>query len=96
MVAAMKGDPDDTGKSTDDRGDLPIPGLFDRFAAIDVDTRRVRFAGVLGGKGSAVLLLHGYPETHAAWREVAPLLAEHHTVVAPDLPGYASRRITSP
>ncbi len=88
MGAAMKGDADHTGKSADGRGDLPIPGLFDGFAAIDVDTRRVRFAGVVGGKGSAVLLLHGYPETHAAWHEVAPLLAEHHTIVAPDLPGY--------
>uniref|UniRef100_B0T6Q1 Alpha/beta hydrolase fold n=1 Tax=Caulobacter sp. (strain K31) TaxID=366602 RepID=B0T6Q1_CAUSK len=69
-------------------GDLPIPGLFDGFAAIDVDTGRARFAGVIGGKGPAVLLLHGYPETHAAWHDVAPGLAEHHTVVAPDLPGY--------
>jgi haloacetate dehalogenase len=94
MVAAMTGDPDDTGKSADGRGDLPIPGLFDGFAAIDVDTGRVRFAGVMGGEGSAVLLLHGYPETHAAWHEVAPLLAEHHTVVAPDLPGYGRSLLT--
>jgi haloacetate dehalogenase len=42
---------------------------------------------VIGGKGPAVLLLHGYLETHAAWHDVAPRLAEHHTVVAPDLPG---------
>ena len=59
MVAAMTGDPDDTGK----RGDLPIPGLFDGFAAIDVDTGRVRFAGVMRGKGSAVLLLLGHSPT---------------------------------
>ena len=70
------------------RAGLPIAGLFDGFAAIAVDTARVRFAGVMGGKGSAVLLLHGYPQTHAAWHDVAPLLARHHTVVVPDLPGY--------
>jgi hypothetical protein len=55
----MKGDADDTRKIAEGSGELPIPGLFDEFAAIDVDTRRVRFAGVTGGKGSAVLLLHG-------------------------------------
>ena len=87
-AAAMAGDPDDTGKSADGRRGLPIPGLFDGFAAIAVDTARVRFAGVMGGNGSAVLLLPGYPDTHAAWHDVAPLLARHHTVVVPDLPGY--------
>jgi haloacetate dehalogenase len=73
---------------TEGRAGLAIAGLFDGFAAIAVDTARVRFAGVMGGKGSAVLLLHGYPQTHAAWHDVAPLLARHHTVVVPDLPGY--------
>jgi haloacetate dehalogenase len=76
----------DPGKDAHDMGQLPIPGLFDGFAALDVATRRVRFAGVMGGKGPPVLLLHGYPETHAAWHEVAPTLARHHTVVAPDQP----------
>jgi haloacetate dehalogenase len=40
------------------------------------------------GSGPAVLLLHGYPETHLAWRRVAPGLAKRFTVVAADLPGY--------
>lgn len=90
----MKNEQEDTGNGADGRHGLPIPGLFDGFAAIDVDTARVRFAGVTGGKGSAVLLLHGYPETHTAWHEVAPLLAEHHTVVVPDLPGYGRSLLT--
>jgi haloacetate dehalogenase len=92
--AALTIDPRPPGDRADRRGDLPIPGLFDGFAAIDVDTKRVRFAGVIGGKGPAVLLLHGYPETHAAWHDVAPRLAEHHTVVAPDLPGYGRSLLT--
>ena len=90
----MTGGSHDTGESADARGDLPIPGLFEGFATINVDTGRVRFAGVIGGKGPAVLLLHGYPETHATWHAVAPLLAEHHTVVAPDLPGYGRSLLT--
>jgi haloacetate dehalogenase len=90
----MTNDPHDPGNGADRRGDLPIPGLFDGFAAINVDTKRVRFAGVIGGTGPAVVLLHGYPETHAAWHDVAPRLAEHHTVVAPDLPGYGRSLLT--
>ncbi|MEW6583766.1 MAG: alpha/beta hydrolase [Actinomycetota bacterium] len=42
----------------------------------------------LGGTGSPVLLLHGYPQTHAMWHRVAPLLAERFRVVAADLRGY--------
>jgi len=47
-------------------------------------TLRVRH----GGSGSPVLLLHGHPRTHATWHRVAPLLAESHTVVCPDLRGF--------
>lgn len=35
-----------------------------------------------------MLLIHGYPETHVCWHRIAPRLAEHHTVVMADLPGY--------
>ena len=38
--------------------------------------------------GPAVLLLHGYPQTHAIWHKVAPRLAARFNVVAPDLRGY--------
>jgi haloacetate dehalogenase len=41
-----------------------------------------------GGDGPAVLLLHGYPQTHAMWNRVASDLAEQFTVVCPDLRGY--------
>lgn len=35
-----------------------------------------------------MLLLHGYPQTHAMWHRVAPALARHYTVVCADLRGY--------
>jgi haloacetate dehalogenase len=35
-----------------------------------------------------VLLLHGYPQNHLMWRQVAPALAQDHTVVLADLRGY--------
>lgn len=41
-----------------------------------------------GGSGPPVLLLHGFPQTHAAWHRVAPLLAGRYTVIVPDLRGY--------
>lgn len=43
---------------------------------------------VRGGAGAPVLLLHGYPQTHACWHRIAPLLAQHCTVVCADLRGY--------
>ncbi|HEX7659505.1 MAG TPA: alpha/beta hydrolase [Pseudonocardiaceae bacterium] len=41
-----------------------------------------------GGEGTPVVLLHGFPQTHLMWREVARILADEHHVVAPDLRGY--------
>ena len=43
---------------------------------------------MIGGAGPPLLLLHGYPQTHAMWHKVAPSLAERHTVVCTDLRGY--------
>ena len=42
----------------------------------------------VGGSGPPLLLLHGHPQTHVIWHRVAPVLAEHFTVIAPDLRGY--------
>lgn len=40
------------------------------------------------GAGPAVVLLHGFPQTHLMWRHVAADLAADHTVICPDLRGY--------
>lgn len=40
------------------------------------------------GKGPALLLLHGFPQTHLMWRDIIPRLADDFTVVCPDLRGY--------
>ncbi len=40
-----------------------------------------------GGKGPAVVLLHGFGDTGDMWAPVAAALVEHHTVVVPDLRG---------
>jgi len=47
----------------------------------------VKLQYLTAGRGPAVVLLHGYAETSRMWRPLMPRLAEHFTVVAPDLPG---------
>jgi haloacetate dehalogenase len=57
------------------------------------ERRRVKTSGatinlVTKGDGPPLLLLHGYPETHAMWHKIAPDLAREYTVVCADLRGY--------
>jgi pimeloyl-ACP methyl ester carboxylesterase len=42
----------------------------------------------VGGSGPAIVLLHGFPQTHYMWRRVARDLAGQFTVIVPDLRGY--------
>jgi haloacetate dehalogenase len=44
----------------------------------------------VGGTGSPIVLLHGFPQTHLMWRHVAADLAADHTVICPDLRGYGA------
>jgi pimeloyl-ACP methyl ester carboxylesterase len=66
-------------------------------------SRLVRAAGtevnvLSAGRGRrTVVLLHGFGDTHATWRNVLPALARRHRVIALDLPGFgASGRIPGP
>lgn len=65
-----------------------LPPMFDSFERRRIDVDDATIALELGGDGPPLALLHGYPQTHVAWHEVAPALAERFTVVAPDLRGY--------
>lgn len=62
--------------------------LFEGFATHDVTVGDVTVHCKVGGRGAPVLLLHGYPQTLVEWARMAPLLAEHRTVVCADLRGY--------
>lgn len=64
--------------------------LFDGFETRDVPTPSGSIHLRLGGSGPPLVLLHGYPQTHAMWHAVAPGLAESFTVICPDLPGYGA------
>lgn len=48
----------------------------------------VALHAAVGGRGPAVVLLHGFPQTHLMWRHVASALAGEYTVICPDLRGY--------
>ncbi|SIR20422.1 alpha/beta fold hydrolase [Micromonospora avicenniae] len=50
----------------------------------------VTLQAAVGGTGSPVVLLHGFPQTHLMWRHVAADLAADHTVICPDLRGYGA------
>jgi len=62
--------------------------MFDGFEARRVETADGSIAARVGGTGPAVLLLHGFPESHLMWRGVAGALADRFAVVCADLPGY--------
>jgi haloacetate dehalogenase len=64
--------------------------LFSGFKARDVKTSGATIHLVSKGDGPPVLLLHGYPQTHAMWHRIAPALAREYTVVCPDLRGYGA------
>jgi haloacetate dehalogenase len=61
---------------------------FEGFTRTHVAAEGIRINLVYGGTGPPLLLLHGYPQTHFMWHKIAPGLAEHFTVVCPDLRGY--------
>ena len=44
----------------------------------------------MAGSGPVVLLVHGMAGCSSTWLDVMPALAEHVTVVAPDLPGHGA------
>ncbi|OKI49580.1 alpha/beta fold hydrolase [Micromonospora sp. CB01531] len=64
-----------------------IPGFeYQRVAVADDVTLNL----AVGGAGSPIVLLHGFPQTHLMWRHVAVDLATDHTVICPDLRGYGA------
>ena len=62
--------------------------VLNEFTPFDVARDGVVLHGRIGGRGPALLLLHGHPQTHVIWHRVAPALAQRFTVVLMDLRGY--------
>jgi haloacetate dehalogenase len=62
--------------------------MFEQFKLEYIDLPQARLRVRHGGSGPPLMLLHGHPRTHTTWHKVAPLLAQFHTVVCPDLRGF--------
>ena len=62
--------------------------LFPGFDTQWIETEAGRFFVRTGGHGPPLLLLHGYPQTHAEWHRMAGPLAQRYSVVLMDLRGY--------
>ena len=65
----------------------PTPSAM-TFGRAEVNGIRIYYR--VAGSGEPIVLLHGFPETSNAWRKVMPVLAEHYTVIAPDLRGFGA------
>jgi haloacetate dehalogenase len=62
--------------------------LFPGFSRETIRTSGAEIHTLRAGSGPPLLLLHGYPQTHACWHKIAPRLAQKFTVVLTDLRGY--------
>ena len=67
--------------------------MFKGFKKKFIKVKKGKIFCRVGGKGPALLLLHGYPQTHIMWHKIANDLAKHFTIIAADLRGYGSRFI---
>ena len=61
---------------------------FEGFEAAQHDVNGIRVFARHGGKGKPLLLLHGFPQTHAIWHRIAQQLRDEFFLVMPDLRGY--------
>jgi haloacetate dehalogenase len=67
---------------------IEIPNFFPNFAEYNIPVGENVWYARIGGSGPPLILLHGYPQNHAMWRDVAPGLCERFTTIVPDLRGY--------
>ena len=62
--------------------------MFPKFTKKRLITKECEIFFVEKGKGTPVVLLHGFPQTHSMWADVAPLFSDTYHVICPDLRGY--------
>jgi pimeloyl-ACP methyl ester carboxylesterase len=68
----------------------PPAGFQSKFA--EVNGFRMHY--VQGGKGSPVVMIHGFPENWSEWRQQMVTLSKTHTVIAVDMRGAGESEVT--
>lgn len=63
------------------------------FATRELAADDATISVTLGGRGPAVLLLHGYAEDSRMWKPLAIALQSRFSIIAPDLPGIGNSSI---
>ncbi len=65
--------------------------MFDGFTSHRIPVEGAEIFCRVGGEGPPVLLLHGFPQTHALWARIAPdLVSRGYRVICADLRGYGA------
>jgi haloacetate dehalogenase len=64
--------------------------VFEGFRTASIAVEETDIFIRYAGSGPAILLLHGFPQTHLMWRHVAPPLTADFSVVCADLRGYGA------
>ncbi len=62
---------------------LPPKGFSSQYAIVN----GVKIHYVIGGHGTPLMLVHGFPQNWYMWNRLLPELSKHFTVIAPDLRG---------
>jgi len=62
---------------------LPPNGFSNQYAIVN----GVRLHYVIGGQGTPLMLVHGFPQNWYMWNRLLPKLSKYFTVIAPDLRG---------
>jgi alpha-beta hydrolase superfamily lysophospholipase len=68
-----------------------VPPFPAGFHAQEIKTEGATIHVRVGGKGPAVVMLHGFGDTGDMWAPLAAALAKDHTIIVPDLRGIPIR-----
>src|SRR5207302_3644443 len=77
-------------------GSAEVAAFFPGFRHLDLRTPGAIIRVRHGGSGPPLLMLHGYPNSHASWYKIAARLAGRYHVVLADLRGYGDSSLPEP
>jgi pimeloyl-ACP methyl ester carboxylesterase len=80
-------------KPTPTRSTTRIDAADENIVARSAKIEGIKLHYTIAGRGTPLILLHGYAETSLMWTPIIPALAKRFTVIAPDLPGIGDSAI---